>query len=275
MQQRTAGSKGNGHRRAIATAGSKSSLTGEASGKASQKQRKVSQQVVHHANTPLPSLPPTVLPGELTSPAAIDALHRAFNAATPFRHLHVRNVFPDVLLEAARDELLRATYFRKRNDLYDFAQTDDLRLVADGTAIAAVRDSIYSKQFRAWITAITGIETLPKVDASAALYDVGGHLLCHDDDLAARRIAYIVYLVPRQWDVRVDGGSLDLFNTTPDGRAPHRIVRRLEPVWNSLAFFDVSHVAHHQVRKRRRYWLLSNRSFVCVWHASCVFLCPA
>ena len=69
---------------------------------------------------------------------------------------------------------------------------------------------------------------------------------------AARRIAFILYLVPRDWDAAADGGSLDLFDTTPDGRSPRDVVRRLAPVWNSLAFFDVSHVSHHQVRARGR-----------------------
>lgn len=36
-------------------------------------------------------------------------------------------------------------------------------------------------------------------------------LLCHDDELEGRRVAFILYLVP-PWDVN-DGGTLDLFST--------------------------------------------------------------
>lgn len=36
-------------------------------------------------------------------------------------------------------------------------------------------------------------------------------LLCHDDELEGRRIAYIYYLVPENW-TSGDGGSLDLFS---------------------------------------------------------------
>ena len=36
-------------------------------------------------------------------------------------------------------------------------------------------------------------------------------LLCHDDELEKRRIAFIYYLVPPWSDS--DGGTLDLFNT--------------------------------------------------------------
>ncbi len=39
------------------------------------------------------------------------------------------------------------------------------------------------------------METNDTVDMSCAIYGDGSHLLCHDDDLAERRIAYIIYFV--------------------------------------------------------------------------------
>ena len=65
-----------------------------------------------------------------------------------------------------------------------------------------------------------------------------------------RRIAFILYLVPEDWDASTDGGSLDLFSVVPgsNGTVPDRIVTSLSPKWNSMAFFEVSHVSHHQVR---------------------------
>lgn len=130
------------------------------------------------------ALPPAALNASLAAPAAVAAVRASFDAATPFRHAHVRDVFPDALLEAARDELLAGTYFRKRNDLYDFEQSDGGAHMPPGGATAAIRDAIYSPAFRAWITAVTGVETVATVDVSAAVYSAGSHLLCHDDDLA-------------------------------------------------------------------------------------------
>lgn len=40
-------------------------------------------------------------------------------------------------------------------------------------------------------------------------------LLCHDDELEGRRIAFILYLVP-PWE-KSDGGTLDLFSTDGKG----------------------------------------------------------
>jgi Rps23 Pro-64 3,4-dihydroxylase Tpa1-like proline 4-hydroxylase len=36
-------------------------------------------------------------------------------------------------------------------------------------------------------------------------------LLCHDDELEDRRVAFIYYLVPVNW-TEEEGGSLDMFN---------------------------------------------------------------
>lgn len=47
-------------------------------------------------------------------------------------------------------------------------------------------------------------------------------LLCHDDELEGRRIAFILYLVP-PWE-KSDGGTLDLYST--DGKSS-----KLSPRW--------------------------------------------
>ena len=152
-------------------------------------------------------LPPAALNAGLASPAAVASLRCTFDGATPFRHAHVRDVFPDALLVAARDELLAGTYFRKRNDLYDFAQTDDLRRVPPGSATAAVRDALYSPAFRAWVTAVTGVETLPTIDLSAAVYSAGSYLLCHDDDLAGEWRSSFGLRGPGAGEMQPSGGA--------------------------------------------------------------------
>ena len=190
-----------------------------------------------------PSLSSTV---RLADPAPLRA---QFRRGLPFPHVLVSDVFPDAALSRVRNELLRATYKQKRNDLYHFEQTDELRDCAPGTATAELRDFLYSERFRSWATALTGIPTNDTVDISAASYTDGSYLLCHDDDLAERRIAFILYLVPEGWDAERDGGGLDLFSVDPgaNGTVPDRVVASLSPSWNSMAFFEVSHVSHHQV----------------------------
>ncbi len=56
---------------------------------------------------------------------------------------------------------------------------------------------------------MTGIELNEKLALFYAEYKATDHLLCHDDELEGRRIAFILYLSP-QWSEE-DGGTLDLF----------------------------------------------------------------
>ncbi|GBN62142.1 Prolyl 3-hydroxylase OGFOD1 [Araneus ventricosus] len=101
---------------------------------------------------------------------------------------------------------------------------------------------MYGK-FLEWMKQITTIPLNDKVDISCSCYTYTDHLLCHDDELEGRRIAYIYYLVP-EWEEKY-GGSLDLFNTVND--EPSEIVTSFVPKWNNLIFFEVSPVSFHQV----------------------------
>ena len=57
---------------------------------------------------------------------------------------------------------------------------------------------------------MTGIELNDKLALFYAEYGATDHLLCHDDELEGRRVAFILYLAPN-W-TQEDGGSLDLFS---------------------------------------------------------------
>ena len=70
------------------------------------------------------------------------------------------------------------------------------------------------------------------------------HLLCHDDELEGRRIAFIMYFV-KDWTEK-DGGTLDLFDRDANGD-PKDVVKRLVPKSNSMAFFEVTEKSFHQV----------------------------
>lgn len=69
---------------------------------------------------------------------------------------------------------------------------------------------------------MTGIELNEKLALFYAEYRGTDHLLCHDDELEGRRVAFIIYLAP-DWS-EVDGGSLDLFSV---GKGTRRAERSL------------------------------------------------
>ncbi|XP_072790681.1 prolyl 3-hydroxylase OGFOD1 isoform X1 [Taeniopygia guttata] len=100
------------------------------------------------------------------------------------------------------------------------------------------------EEFQVWLSAVTQIVLEPTIDISCAKYEYTDVLLCHDDELEGRRIAFILYLVP-PWE-KSDGGTLDLYSTDEHFQ-PQQITKSLVPSWNTLVFFEVSPVSFHQV----------------------------
>lgn len=150
------------------------------------------------------------------------------------------------------------------------------------TAVVSFREFLAHDMLQ-WMKAVTGVDLDEgEVSSTISLYEPNGgtlpllplsnfytdlisrlppfpdYLLCHDDELERRRIAFIIYLVPEDWDIATDGGALDLYesgptpecNVVPPGSGdyhPWRVVRSLPPARNCLAFFEVCSKSFHQV----------------------------
>ena len=118
---------------------------------------------------------------------------------------------------AAHAELAAQPFRQLANDLYTCEQTRELR-AAPGGALARLTAAMYAPAFRDWLCGVTGVALDATVDLSAARYGAGSHLLCHDDDLSERRIAFVIYLVP---EGGAGGGQVMAFGT-PEAVAANR-----------------------------------------------------
>ncbi|NXP64719.1 OGFD1 hydroxylase, partial [Chloropsis cyanopogon] len=155
---------------------------------------------------------------------------------SPFRH----GVIPGFLAgsafaEALRDELLGLGFRGRSNDLLSLRQSEELGASPE-PHVAALRHAL-CEEFQEWLSAVTQIVLEPTIDISCAKYEYTDVLLCHDDELEGRRIAFILYLVP-PWE-KSDGGTLDLYSTDEHSQ-PQQITKSLVPSWNTLVFFEVS-----------------------------------
>ncbi|XP_034738717.1 prolyl 3-hydroxylase OGFOD1 isoform X2 [Etheostoma cragini] len=161
----------------------------------------------------------------------------------PFPHCIIKNFLgSETFVENLQRELLELNFHEKSNDLYKFKQSDDLRKRTD-PHIAGLRAALFGR-FRSWLGEVLGVELEPTVDISCAKYEYTDVLLCHDDELEGRRVAFILYLVP-PWQIS-DGGTLDLY-TTDSHFHPQSVVKSLIPSLNTLVLFEVSSVSFHQV----------------------------
>ncbi|ELU03649.1 hypothetical protein CAPTEDRAFT_166954 [Capitella teleta] len=161
----------------------------------------------------------------------------------PFQCAVVPSFLQDTqILDGLKEELLDQIFFDKNNDLYKFQQSDDLKTIST-PHVKAIR-KFFCDDVAKWLREVTGIPLSQQVDLTCSRYDYTDTLLCHDDELDTRRIAFILYLVP-PWK-EADGGSLDLFDVDEHGQ-PRNIVKSIFPSFNSFAWFEVTEVSHHQV----------------------------
>nr|CDS30489.1 2 oxoglutarate and iron dependent oxygenase [Hymenolepis microstoma] len=196
--------------------------------------------------------------GQTLDKDGVEIFHAPFTCA----------VLPDFLdtqnLDNLEAEALRFTLNRQLNDLFSLNQSNDLisckdaRLANEFPLLAQIRE-FFATDMLKWMRNVTGTDLDEGiVNSTISRYDKSDYLLCHDDELERRRIAFIIYLVPKDWDIEKDGGSLDLYesgptpdcNVVPPGSGdyhPWKIVKSLQPSRNCLAFFEVCSKSFHRV----------------------------
>ena len=207
---------------------------------------------------------------ELLGKASREALAHEFTEASPFAHCVLRPFCADAAVRQVHQEITeRFESTLKESDLFRVFQTIDLGNI-DGSApqnLAAIpalldlRTALYSKDFRAFVSEITGCGKLSgtRTDCAVNLHRRGCHLLCHDDAISTRRVSFILYLTPPSssgtagdgngdgdgggdgdWQ-QCDGGALELYpgDGTEHGRPAAVPECTLLPLWNSLCMFTV------------------------------------
>uniref|UniRef100_A0A1E1XA86 uS12 prolyl 3-hydroxylase n=1 Tax=Amblyomma aureolatum TaxID=187763 RepID=A0A1E1XA86_9ACAR len=161
----------------------------------------------------------------------------------PFNVCVLHNLLADAdCVDSLKNELFDIEFHAKNNDLYKFHQSDDLQNF-DTPYIHAFRKCLEGT-LAPWLRDVTGVPLDGTISLTCSKYSYTDVLLCHDDELEGRRIAFILYLTP-SW-TSTDGGSLDLFDIDINGQ-PRDIVHNIVPRFNSFAFFEVSPVSFHQV----------------------------
>lgn len=109
--------------------------------------------------------------------------------------------------------------------------------------LLALRDALYSQQFREFLQKVTGCGALSgtKQDMSVNSYKSGCHLLNHDDVIGSRCVSYILYMplpAGNKWE-EVWGGALELYPVVENGEPETIPSKKIPPAWNQFIFFEV------------------------------------
>ena len=170
-------------------------------------------------------------------------LKARFQKARPYPHIGISSFLkdPKPVFSAIKSE----QFFKKDSDLFSFSQTNNLFYSKNPVMQSAVK--LFSSQtFSSLISAISGIKLKHgALDVFGSLYEKTDYLLCHDDRVEDRKIAFILYL-SENFSSK-DGGSLALYSNKKN-HANKRAAAYL-PMQNSLFIFKVSEVSWHEVEE--------------------------
>lgn len=161
----------------------------------------------------------------------------------PFRVCKISNFLRSKqIMDQVKTELLDVKCRRNVVDLYQFEQTSDLGVSAKRCIKMLYKT--FQRHLTLWMKRNMKVTLNRKVSMSSSSYYDTDYLLCHDDHLEDRKIAFILYLTD-EWSVE-DGGALQLLDTDEYG-SPRDVVKSLVPEYNSCVFFEVLDNSFHQV----------------------------
>ena len=162
----------------------------------------------------------------------------------PFPHLLVENFLEEGKAKELAVALKKEAFEEKDSDLFQFRQTGDLEH-SKQKAIKVFYDMMSSGEFGKIIKDVTGIQVSGRIDMAGSLYISTDYLLCHDDELEDRKIAYVYYLCDDFGEE--DGGALALL--ADNKGKPGEVEKKYYPKWNSLILFEVSARSWHEVEE--------------------------
>ncbi|OMJ13189.1 Prolyl 3-hydroxylase OGFOD1 [Smittium culicis] len=174
---------------------------------------------------------------------------------SPFKVGVLYDLFEKSFLLDLKSELANLKWNFRSNDLYEFYQTDDLKIIPNNIKSDCIKNLynyLSSDEFVTFMERISGSKLVRgRIDLAAQQYKKGGYLLCHDDYVSGeklrRKIAYIIYLVEEDWKYE-DGGCLGLYRKDERG-LPTDIVKKLVPKFNSMSFFITGENSFHEVEE--------------------------
>ncbi|MDO8556443.1 MAG: 2OG-Fe(II) oxygenase family protein [Nanoarchaeota archaeon] len=170
--------------------------------------------------------------------------HKVEKEHSPFPHVVVKNFLFPKKAEAIAQALRKEVFTAKDSDLFKFRQTKEIAS-SKNRVLQEFYHLLQSAEMLKYIEQLTTVKGLRSIDMSGFIYSDTDYLLCHDDRLEGRKVAYIYYL--SEDFSKQDGGALQLFSSK--NKHPSKIAKKILPTFNALMVFPVTPVSFHQVQE--------------------------
>lgn len=158
--------------------------------------------------------------------------------SVPFSHIIIRDFLDAETLDQVSESLFNQQFSEKKADLFHFFQTNDLKPV-----IPDFIQQLFEK-LAPFLEETFHVPLSRKtIDIQGSIYSDGHHLLCHDDQLDSRAVAFMLYLT----DIDA-GGQLRLYAQKDNIPNPNSY-KDIAPQENTLVCFLVGEKSFHEVKE--------------------------
>src|SRR3989344_1157260 len=165
-------------------------------------------------------------------------IKKQFTTNKPFPHLALEQFFIPAKIKQVKLALQKESFINKNADLFSFQQTNDL-ITTKNRLLRDFRAFLISSSCMQYLEYISGLALKRNtLDMAGTLYTDTDYLLCHDDQLEGRSIAYLIYLSTLK---KGEGGELDLFSSSKTHLkseiSPTRVGKSITPKEGTFMFF--------------------------------------
>lgn len=165
-------------------------------------------------------------------------LSQQFLNNNPFPHLILPDFLPKEIFQQVKKAVAEIQFTKKTSDLFQFRQSADFQSIKKPLIQKLRTELIAAIPF---FQTITATKIKPNtIDLAASIYEDTDFLLCHDDRLENRAIAFIFYLSTLK---KGQGGALVLYDQK------EKMTKRIIPTANTLVLFKVSDKSLHEVEE--------------------------
>jgi Rps23 Pro-64 3,4-dihydroxylase Tpa1-like proline 4-hydroxylase len=165
----------------------------------------------------------------------LEKFSREFESAEPFSYISIDNFLCEDKFLELKDACLLQEFYVEDHDLYHFFRTIDYKN-SKVPIIVEFREFLKSSEFKSFFEYLVCMKLdTKKMDLHSLRLESGDYLLCHDDDVQDRAIAFILNFSEFE---DVDGGKLELFNSS-NGK-PTNICKSIMPKTNRFNMFKVT-----------------------------------
>lgn len=180
---------------------------------------------------------------EYLSEEKIQVLSTTFANNQPFSHLELPHFVKQEKIIALLQALSKEQFSPHHSDLFQFSQTADL-LYSDDGIIKEFISIFSSPPLLHFMKNISKLKLNGRIDLFGSIYQDTDFLLPHDDQLAGRKIAFMLYLNDLE---EKDGGALALYGSK--NKSATTVAKRFIPKAGTLVFFEVSQLSFHTVEE--------------------------